>query len=158
MNLILCGLPMCGKSTLGKTLAEALNRTFIDTDREIENSYAKTNLEFLSCRQIFSKEGNAEFRKLEKQQLLQLMETKNSIIALGGGFLLDPENRVLIKSLGYLLYLKSPPQTLWERTVSRGIPAYLDLDNPEQSYYKICEERIPIYEMTADGILNMEQL
>lgn len=158
MNIILCGLPMCGKTTLGKMVAEKLNRPFIDTDQSIEKDYQKANLESLSCRQIFSKIGNDAFRKLEKQQLLNLKKNQNLIISLGGGCLIDPENRTLLKSIGRLYYLQSSPEILWKRTLPCGVPTFLDEGNLEKSFYNICEERIPIYETTADVILKIDGL
>lgn len=76
MNIILCGLPGCGKSTLGKKIAPLYQFDFIDTDLSIEELYkAKTGREFL-VREIYKKEGVRFFRQLEKQVIASLLPKK----------------------------------------------------------------------------------
>lgn len=97
MNITLCGLPMSGKSTIGMLIAEKLNRKFIDTDRLIENTYNLTKNKKYTCRQIYFLEGEKVFRRLEDHQISSLKNTKNSIIAIGGGSLLNPDNIRILK-------------------------------------------------------------
>ena len=93
MNLILCGLPMSGKTTVGKLLAQHLKWDFIDTDRCLEKAYEQQSGEFLSCREIYKKLGEGPFRVLEQERLAALAVNGSSVIALGGGCLKEPQNR-----------------------------------------------------------------
>ena len=97
--IILCGLPMSGKTTIGKLLAEKLNWDFLDTDQMIEKAYYQETKQNLTCREIFKKKGEGFFRSLEKEQITTLANYKNVIVALGGGSLIDEENRKFVKSL-----------------------------------------------------------
>lgn len=150
MNIILCGLPMSGKTTLGLQLAKHLHLNFIDTDRLIENAFAAIHKSRLTCRQIFQQEGSSVFREFEKLQIASLIHKKDTVIAVGGGALVDPENVKILKQLGCLVYLKTPMNILWERIKQNGIPGYLDATNPEEAFYVLVKQRTPIYETHAD--------
>lgn len=158
MNIILCGMPMSGKTTVGKLLANKFNYEFIDTDILIEKAYFARTKNQLSCREIFKNQGEAFFRSLEKEQLSALVSLSSKIIAIGGGTLADEENAKLLKSLGYLVYLKVPLPTLLERIRWRGFPAYLDPNDPENSLRRIADKRTPIYEKLADLTIPADQL
>ena len=90
MTLILSGLPMSGKTTIGKLLAEKLQLPFLDTDRLIEQSYAAMTGMKCSCRQIHSEKGEVFFRAFEKEQIKALQGDHARVIALGGGVLNRP--------------------------------------------------------------------
>lgn len=158
MNVILCGLPMCGKTTIGKMLSKRLNWNFIDTDLLIENWYAIHTTKYLSCRQIFIHEGEAFFRKIEKQHILSLKASVKNIISLGGGALCDQENTQHLQSIGEVYYLKTPVNILWYRVQSRGIPAYLDQNQPEVSFYEMARKRASFYEKAAHFIIETNHL
>ncbi len=102
MRVFLVGYMLCGKSTVGKKLAKALNYEFVDTDRWIENKYR------LSVEGIFEKYGQSVFRMFERQCLESLSETDNVVIATGGGLPCFGDNMDLINSLGFSIYLKMP--------------------------------------------------
>ena len=148
MNLILCGLPMCGKTTIGKKLAAKLNRQLLESDRMIE---IKENM---PCREIVQKNGNLYFRQIENEQIASLVGKKNCIISLGGGSLEHSKNREIIASLGALIYLKAPVHLLWERTKERGVPAFLDQNHPELSFYEMAARRICHYEQMSGMIID----
>jgi shikimate kinase len=155
MNLILCGLPLCGKSHYGKLAAEHLNCSFIDTDRWIETSYEAASGNFLTCRELFLQEGEAAFRQREKQVIESLQNQKKAIIALGGGSLMDPENAHFLKSIGILIYLKVEIAVLFERLHRKEqLPAYLNPQFPEKSFAKMARRRIKIYNTYADYIVD----
>src|SRR5262245_26508820 len=71
-NIILCGLPASGKSTIGKMVAEAMEREFIDTDQLIEAAYTAKTGKQATCRQICHNHGEKYFRQLEDQQIAAL--------------------------------------------------------------------------------------
>jgi shikimate kinase len=160
MNLILCGLPRCGKSTIGKLVAAKVNWNFIDTDILIENSYEVRNKKKSSCRQIFLEEGESKFRELEKEQIASLKETSiKCIIAVGGGALNDQENTHLLQCMGKVVYLESPLTTLWERIkVQPVLPTYLDPEESETSFFNIANLRIPCFEQAANFSINTHNI
>ncbi|MGE4572866.1 MULTISPECIES: shikimate kinase [Parachlamydia] len=145
MNIVLCGLPMSGKTTVGKRLSIQLNWTFIDTDEMIECAYEKEFGEKLSCRQIYRKEGESFFRKLENEQVLTLENTHQSVIATGGGTFHVQKNVQILQDNGILFYLMLSPEEAWKRTAVKGIPAFLEKSYPEQAFYAIAEKRLPLY-------------
>src|SRR5664280_2618758 len=81
--IILCGLPMCGKTTVGRTLAEKLAWKFVDIDQLIEEKYARETGRKLSCREVFKLEGETSFRFLENQVIIALRGSTNCVVALG---------------------------------------------------------------------------
>lgn len=158
MNIILCGLPACGKTTIGQLLAGKLAWNFIDTDSLIENAYAANTGTAKTCSQIFLQEGELSFRILERHQIMSLQGVTQTIIAVGGGSLILPENVKTLTLIGCLIYLKASLAAVWERMSNRGIPAYLDPSNPEKAFYESAEKRIPLYEKAAKVIIDTTNL
>jgi shikimate kinase len=150
MNIILCGLPKSGKTTLGKLLADKLKWSFIDTDKLIEKAYAEQTGAISSCRTIALQEGDIFFRALEKTVISSLKEMKTMIIATGGGSLNDPDNIDTLQSIGELVYLKTPLEVVWQRLQKKELPTYLNAQDPQVSFYTLAKTRIPIYEKAAN--------
>lgn len=148
MNIVLCGLQSSGKTTIGKALAEKLNKDFLDTDRLIERFYTLSTGNSYSCREIAKIHGETFFRTLEKD-VIHSLNPNGSIISTGGGVLMNPYNVHHLQSIGRLFYLKADPKTLWQRILPHGIPSYLDQSKPEESFYQLAMARIPIYEKSA---------
>lgn len=134
-------MPGCGKTTIGKVLAESLSWSFIDTDRLIEKAYGK------SCREIYLEKGESYFRKIENEQIASLGGLQHYVIALGGGAKLPTE-------LGSIIYLKAPIDMLWGRI--QGKPAYLNPKDPKKSFFKLANQRIPIYETFSNFQVDTE--
>lgn len=158
MNVILCGMPMTGKTTLGKQLAALIGWNFIDTDLLIEQAFAIQTGRELTCREIYKEIGQLKFRALEKQQLILLKGKVDSVIAIGGGTLEDPENIEYLKTVGILIYLKISLNILLERIFISGTPAYLDAKNVEKTFENLSKRRIPIFEKSADAIILLDHL
>lgn len=156
MNIVLCGLPMCGKSTIGKLLAKRLQWRFVDTDELIENAYMQATQRNYSCPQIYKTEGESYFRELESQQIASLTGAQNTVIAIGGGALNVASNREILKSIGSLIYLKTDLEVLWSRTADCGKPVYLDQSNPKEAFWRMAATRIPIYEEVASATIDMD--
>lgn len=160
-NIILFGYKGSGKTFLGKLLAEELGKDFIDTDRLIEKLYTQEFNEVDNCRQIFLKLGDDGFRRLEERAIDQLQCVKGSIIAIGGGTLLNQKNCLKLKKLGKLIYLEVDKETIKQRIFESGIPSFLNSEDPENSfeamyatrkshYENISSHKIEIYNKTND--------
>ena len=99
-----------GKTSVGSALARRLNRRFIDLDEVIAQHHQ------MSIRAIFERAGEDTFRRLEREALLdQMRENGPSVIALGGGSLLDPDLRRRVRVLGTLIGLDATISTIAER-------------------------------------------
>lgn len=109
MRIYLIGYMGCGKSTLGRRLSSFLNLQFVDMDHYIEERNYKT------IPQIFTQEGEAEFRKKERKALEELSEFTDIVIATGGGAPCFFDNMELMKRKGKTIYLNIDPKILAAR-------------------------------------------
>ncbi len=99
-----------GKSTIGRRLAKALDRNFVDVDEEIERAADR------SVGEIFEQHGEAYFRDGERRVIARLMEEGHGVIATGGGAFTDAETRALVLKTGIAVWLDCDLDTLVERT------------------------------------------
>lgn len=98
-----------GKSTVGPKVAERLALSFLDLDRHIEEEAERSILS------IFEEEGEEAFRAYETKALQHTTNADDLVVALGGGALVDADNRAFAREHGWVVYLKVPPQTVIER-------------------------------------------
>lgn len=109
-NIVLTGFMASGKTTIGKLLAQKLSMNFVDTDELIEKQ------EGMSINEIFEKFGEEHFRKLEKELAKKLScEMSGSVIATGGGFVLNKENIDVLKNNSVVFNLKTNPEIIKQR-------------------------------------------
>lgn len=134
-NVILIGMPGCGKSTAGQALAEALGLRFADTDTEIQKMTGRTPAE------IIGTDGEDAFRKIEHSAAVELGKKSGTVIATGGGIVTRPENRDPLRQNGTVVYLS---RTL-ERLAQNGRP--LTARDGVEALFK---KRRPLYESWAD--------
>ena len=111
-NIALTGFMAVGKSVVGRRLARRLGWHFVDVDRAIEEA------EGMKVQEIFEREGEAYFRKLEKRKLGEILSEENQVIATGGGAVVDDENLSLLKEKSFLVCLTASPETLLRRSRS----------------------------------------
>lgn len=141
-NIVLIGMPSCGKSTVGKTLAKQLDRPFYDTDELIYGEYGKTPAE------IIENEGEATFRDCESKMIAKVVAgTNGAVIATGGGAILRDENVSQLKKNGKLLFIDRPLELL---ITSKDRPLSSDRTLLEKRYH----ERYPRYCAVADAIIS----
>lgn len=139
---MLIGPPGAGKSSIGKSLAKRMNLNFIDTDELIENRSGK------KISDIFLEDGEAGFRALEKESVLEALRQANSIISLGGGAVLDSETQSVLREMNRVVYLEVSISNAAPRIgFNRDRP--LLLGNPRQQWLSLMEHRKPIYESLA---------
>jgi shikimate kinase len=149
MNLILFGFKGVGKTFLGKKMALELGRPFYDTDEMIEFRYKR------SVREIFREVGEAQFRKIENEILNTLKNLTNSIIAVGGGTVTDPENLQIMQQIGKLIYLKTSFEMILERILKTGIPSFIDPENLVANLKILYEKRSQFYETIPAQVIEL---
>ena len=147
-NVFLVGLMGAGKTTVGKSLAAELAKTFHDTDHEIERrTGVKISL-------IFEIEGEAGFRTREAQVLDQLTQLSNVVLATGGGVVLDPDNRRRLADRGVVIYLHGQPKDLWYRTRHDKSRPLLQGADPLERLISLYQQRDPLYREIADIVVD----
>lgn len=137
-----------GKTTIGRSLAKRLSLSFVDTDKEIE---ARTGVTIPT---IFEIEGEDGFRKREAQVIAETSAKSGLVVATGGGGVLREENRVNMRSGGFVIYLNVPPQTLWERTRNDRNRPLLLVTDPLLKLNQLFAIRDPLYREVANLIVD----
>jgi shikimate kinase len=107
--IFLIGYRGCGKTTVARLLAKKLGWKWLDADEVLEARFGR------SIRDIFAEEGVEGFRAKESAVLAELCNLANHVIATGGGVIMRPENRELIRQVGFVVWLTADPQTIWQR-------------------------------------------
>lgn len=145
-NIVLIGFMGCGKTTIGRLLEKLLGYEFVDTDQLIEKKAG------MAIREIFAKHGEQRFRELEAAVLQELSApgTPRRIIATGGGIVTRKRNRRVLKDLGYVVWLQAPAKVILQRTARNRDRPLLQTENPQETIQKMLDERMPLYEETAD--------
>ena len=136
-NIVLIGMPGCGKSTIGRKMSRMLDREFIDTDELIEQ---KTGI---SPSEYITKNGEEKFRNIESEVIKEISDKQNVIIATGGGAILRSENVQNLKLYGKLFFINRPIDELQDAT-SRP------LTGSDKLLAKVYKERLPIYKKVCD--------
>ncbi len=140
-----------GKTTVGKKLAEKLNRQFFDCDAELEK---QTGVDIAT---IFDIEGESGFRKRESALLASLLEQPEIVLATGGGAVLAEENRQKMSRNGILVYLKTTVDQQLERLQMDKKRPLLSVPDREEVLTRLYVERDPIYQSLADVTVHSGQ-
>ena len=142
-NIVLIGMPASGKTTIGNLLSAELKMPFFDSDKLIVEKSGR------EISDIFAKDGEPAFRKIESEAIAELSGKTGAIIATGGGAVLDSENMRLLSKNGKIYFLDRPPEKL--------VPT---ADRPTAStaeaIMKRYEERLPLYRKYADRIIDAD--
>ena len=136
-----------GKSTVGRQLAKALGRDFVDSDKEIEQRTG------VSISWIFEMEGEAGFRVREQKVIEELSSLKDIVLATGGGAVLDEATRRILRSRGHVVYLTASVEQLFRRTSKDKSRPLLQGDDPKKQIITLLEQRDPLYRDVADIVL-----
>ena len=146
--IFLVGMMGAGKTTIGRGLARVLDREFLDLDHEIEARCG------VSVAHIFDIEGEEGFRRRERSVLEECSARPNLVLATGGGAVLAPGNRRLLKSRGVVVYLRATPEELYRRVArDRGRPL-LQTPDPLGRIRELVAARAPLYEEVADVVFD----
>ncbi len=151
-HLILVGLPGAGKTTHGRRAARALRRPFIDLDRRI------VHLDGRAIARIFAEDGEPAFRDLERTATAALAIEPPSIVAPGGGWIMNPANVELVKPGAQIVWLQVSPKVALQRMGGRvSLRPLLANGNPLRNLEQLLAKRRDRYAM-ADAVINTELL
>lgn len=147
-NIFLVGLMGAGKTSVGRALAKRLNKTFYDTDQEIERATG------VRIPVIFEIEGEAGFRARESKLLAEFVRRTNIVLATGGGAVLSEQNRRLLTEHGTVIYLCAAARDLCRRTRHDKNRPLLQTGDPLKKLQELFAQRDPLYRDIADVIID----
>ncbi len=151
-NIVLVGMPGCGKSTIGQLLSEKLpNHTLIDTDSLIEKTSG------MKISEIFEKYSEDYFRKLEYDTIKLVACGQNKILSIGGGGFENPDSRGRLLRFGKVFYLKSDLDVLYYRISQDTKRPLLAVENPREALEIILKKREANYSL-AHFIVNASEM
>lgn len=148
-RIFLVGPMGAGKTTVGRRLAERLGFAFVDSDRHIEE---RTGVDIP---RIFEIEGESGFRAREAAAIDDLTRRDDTVLATGGGAILDPQNREHLHERGVVIYLTASVERQLARTRHSDRPL-LRTPDPQRRLAELLAERDPLYRATAHIIQDTE--
>ncbi|WP_231759966.1 shikimate kinase AroK [Microbulbifer elongatus] len=148
--IFLVGPMGAGKSTIGKLLAAQLGLPFADSDKVLED---RTGADIPW---IFDVEGEAGFRRRESEVLAELCNGETQVVATGGGIVLMPEDRTLLKGQGFVVYLRASLDQLVERTSKNSNRPLLQVEDPRAKLAEILQQREAFYAEVADLVCDTD--
>ena len=138
-SIVLVGLMGCGKTTVGRRLANRLGIPFVDADSEIERAARMTIPE------IFAEQGEAYFRAGEKRVIARLLKSPPQVLATGGGAFMDAGTRAAVSEHGISVWLRASLEVLMGRVRRRNDRPLLKTADPEAKMRALMDERHPVY-------------
>ncbi len=148
MNIVLCGMMGCGKTTVAAELSRLTGMEQTDTDAEIVNEYGR-------IADIFEKYGEARFREIETQTVARISSRDNIIIATGGGCVLNSANVEYLKRNGKIFFLQTRAETLVKR-VEGDTERPLLAGGAEKRINELLPARTPKYLAAADYVVDTD--
>lgn len=139
-NIVLIGMPGCGKSTIGKELADKLGIKFCDLDEYIVENTGKSIPEIFKC-------GEDHFRKIESKAVVEVSGVYPQVIATGGGVVKNSENIHRLKKNGVIIFINRPIEKIFTDVDILSRPL---LTSGKEKIYKLYEERYPLYKKYCD--------
>ena len=147
--IALVGLPGTGKTTVGRQVARRLDLRFVDCDVEIESRLGE------SIRTFFDREGEARFRDVEEAALETLTRAGPLVLATGGGAVLRPANRAVLRERATVVYLRSRPEELARRLRHDAKRPLLQVADPLRRLRELHAVRDPLYHETAHYVIEI---
>jgi shikimate kinase len=147
-NLFLVGMMGAGKTTVGRSLASRLQMRFVDTDKVLVE---RTGVPVTT---IFEIEGEEGFRRRESTVLAEAASGEDCVIATGGGAILAPANRELMRQRGTVIYLRARLESLWQRMRNDTTRPLLATPDPRGTLEKLMLERDPLYHEAAHLVVD----
>jgi len=157
-NIVITGFSGTGKSLVAREVAQRLNWNFIDTDEEIVELASK------SIAEIFQQDGESGFRELERGIIKNVCQRKQTVVAVGGGAVVDPQNYELLAKSGAIVCLEAKPEVIYHRLfkssvyrVENEVRPLLAGDNPLEHIRQLKSSRQPYY-ANADWTVHTDNL
>jgi len=155
-HLVLVGMMAVGKTTVGRAVADALGRPFVDSDELVEARTGRT------VREIFAAEGEAAYRVLETAALIDALTLREpQVIAAAGGVVLAAANRQALRQPGItVVWLRADPGVLERRIDASGGPRHRPLLDGDAgvALRRLATEREPLYREVADAVVEVDTL
>jgi len=152
-NIILIGFMGCGKSSIGKRLAQNFEYNFVDTDLEIQNMYD------MSVNEIFDNYGEAFFRKIERNYCKLCAINDGYIIATGGGVIKNESNISNLKINGSVVYLKCDAEKIYKNIKNdTSRPLLNGTEDKLAVISSLLSEREPLYDKYADFVIDITDM
>jgi shikimate kinase len=148
-NIALVGFMGTGKSTVGQLVAASLHFRFADTDAMIEGMAGK------KISEIFAQEGEARFRELEREVVKRLATLEKTVIATGGGLIVDPANFESLRRHALIVCLWATAETIVKRVGHQTHRPLLRVEDPLERVRALLQERAPFYRR-ADVLLSSD--
>jgi shikimate kinase len=146
-NVTLIGMMGCGKTTVGRLLAQRVGRDFLDTDVEIEHREGR------SISEIFATDGEGYFRELEEKLCRELSHSSGLVIACGGGLPLRPQAIQALKQSSVVVWLDRDPGETYDELDVSGRPL---AQAGRAAFLERYEQRAPIYRGCADYVVRAD--
>jgi shikimate kinase len=150
-NIYIIGFMGTGKTSVAKLLSEKIGYDFIDIDKSIEE---RINM---PINEIFERFGEAEFRKIESEVLLNITSKNNLIVSTGGGIVLNLANLENMKASGYIITLIATPDVIYDRTKLSNLRPLLNKKNKLDEIKRLLYMRAPLY-IKGDFILDTSDI
>ena len=147
VNLYLVGFMGTGKTTVGRAVGAKIGFQVLDSDHEIERSRGK------SIPDIFAQDGEPAFRQFEREFIERGHPTERTVIACGGGLVVQPNMLELLQSKGVVVCLHASIETILARTARHRNRPLLEVENPEERIRTLYAAREPIYKKSGTVIL-----
>ena len=147
-NIILIGMPGCGKSTIGKRLAEHLHREFYDADEVFTQTHP------LSPAEILRTEGEDAFRSLEHNMICDLCKKSGCVIATGGGVVVRPDNYDALHQNGVIVWIDRDPNKLPTdgRPLSQSVGVHVLYEKRKDAYCRFADITVKSNEVLDDTL------
>ncbi|MCX7695071.1 MAG: shikimate kinase [Caloramator sp.] len=143
MNIVLIGMPGCGKTTLGKILAQKLGIPFFDTDNILVETYGETIEEMF-------KKGEAYFRQKESEIIQTISEKDGCVISTGGGVVLNYNNILNLKRNGVIIFINRNIEDIYKTLSLEGRPLLTN----RNKLFELYKQRINLYKQYCDYEIN----
>ena len=147
VNLYLVGFMGTGKTTVGRAVAQRLGFQLMDSDHEIERQQGRTIPE------IFAASGEPAFRAMEREFILHGHPASRTLIACGGGLVVQPGLLELLQARGVVVCLHASVETILARTMRQRNRPLLEVENPEDRIRTLFAAREPVYKRSGTVIL-----
>lgn len=139
MNIVLTGMMATGKSSVAESLSEKLSMDYIDTDTLIEERRG------IPIKEIFASEGEAAFRKIEKEVIEEVSRRNNSVISTGGGVVKDQKNMELLEENSIVICLTAEIDEIIKRTSGREDRPLINVSDRKAELKRLLSEREDFY-------------